>query len=101
MCDYDVYILYLYTCTYTYVCVYVCVCVCVCVKVMCEKPASWKKLSAISQSHQATAAANMAVIMERSYHLNDENQTEVEADAISKGPECVCVCVYVCSQCLV
>ncbi|XP_031552940.1 X-ray repair cross-complementing protein 5-like isoform X2 [Actinia tenebrosa] len=48
-----------------------------------EKLASWKKLSAISQ-----ASANpdsMEVKMERSYHLNDEDQTEVQKDDVAQG----------------
>ncbi|KAK3699754.1 hypothetical protein QZH41_015603, partial [Actinostola sp. cb2023] len=48
-----------------------------------EKLSSWKKLSAVSE-----ASANpetMDVKMERSYHLNDEDQTEIEKEDIAQG----------------
>ena len=48
-------------------------------QVMAERPASWKKLSALSQS------GDSAVKLERSYHLNDEDETEVEPDNVAKG----------------
>jgi len=50
---------------------------------MCERPASWKKLSAISQA--SAMPGTMAVKMERSYHLNDEDETEVEMENVVKG----------------
>ncbi len=52
-------------------------------QVMAEKPASWKKVSAISQA--SANPGTMAVKMERSYHLNDEDETEVEGDNVAKG----------------
>ena len=52
---------------------------------MCERPASWKKLSAISQA--SAMPGTMAVKMERSYHLDDEDETEVEMENVVKG-EC-------------
>ena len=42
---------------------------------MHERPATWKKLSAVSEA---------AIQMLRSYYLNDE-ETEVEHDNIVKG----------------
>lgn len=52
-------------------------------QVMVERPATWKKLSAVSQ---ATASnGSMVVKMERTYHLNDEDETEVEMDNVAKG----------------
>ena len=50
---------------------------------MCERPASWKKLSAISQA--SAMPGTMAVKMERSYHLDDEDETEVEMENVVKG----------------
>ncbi len=50
---------------------------------MAEKPATWKKLSAISQA--SANPGTMAVKMERSYHLNDEDETEVEMENVAKG----------------
>ena len=55
---------------------------------MVERPATWKKLSAISQ-----ASANpetMAVKMQRSYHLNDDDETEVDIDNVAKGNTFAC-----------
>lgn len=52
-------------------------------QVMAEKPASWKKLSAISQV--SANPGTMAVKMQRSYHRMDEDETEVDPDDISKG----------------
>ena len=52
-------------------------------QVMAEKPASWKKLSAISQA--SANPGTMAVKMQRSYHRMDEDETEVDPDDISKG----------------
>lgn len=48
-----------------------------------EKLASWKKLSAISQA--SANPESMEVKMERSYHLNDEDQTEVEKEDVAQG----------------
>ena len=48
-----------------------------------ERPASWKKLSAISQA--SANPGSMAVKMQRSYHLNDEDETEVEIENVAKG----------------
>ncbi len=48
-----------------------------------EKPASWKKLSAVSQA--SANPGSMAVKMHRSYHLNDEDETEVDMEDIAKG----------------
>ena len=50
---------------------------------MAEKPASWKKLSAISQA--SALPGTMAVQMQRSYHLNDEDETEVDTVNVVKG----------------
>lgn len=50
---------------------------------MCERPASWKKVSAISQA--SAMPGTMAVKMERSYHLDDEDETEVEMENVVKG----------------
>lgn len=48
-----------------------------------ERPATWKKLSAISQA--SANPGSMAVKMQRSYHLNDEDETEVEIENVAKG----------------
>ena len=50
---------------------------------MQEKPTTWKKLSAISQS--SANPGSMAVKLERSYHLQDEDETEVDVDNTVKG----------------
>ena len=48
-----------------------------------EKPVSFKKLSAISQ---ASANPNtMAVKMDRTYHLNDEDETDVMKEQVISG----------------
>lgn len=52
-------------------------------QVMVERPATWKKLSAISQA--SASDGTMAVKMQRTYHLNDENETEVDMDNVAKG----------------
>jgi hypothetical protein len=52
-----------------------------------EKPASWKKLSAVSQA--SANPGSMGVKMHRSYHLNDEDETEVDMDDIAKGSQSV------------
>ena len=51
-----------------------------------ERPASWKKLSAVSQA--SANPGTMAVKMHRSYHLNDEDETEVDMENIAKGKKC-------------
>ena len=51
---------------------------------MVERPATWKKLSAVSQA-AAASSGSMAVKMHRSYHLNDEDETEVEMENVAKG----------------
>ena len=48
-----------------------------------EKPPTWKKLSAVSQA--SANPGTMAVKMQRSYHLNDEDETEVEMEHVAKG----------------
>ena len=50
---------------------------------MQEKPATWKKLSAISQS--SANPGTMAINFERSFHLQDEDETEVEPSDTVKG----------------
>ena len=50
---------------------------------MVEKPTAWKKLSAVSQS--SAHPSSMAVRMERSYHKQDEDETEVEMEDVAKG----------------
>ena len=50
---------------------------------MNERPATWKKLSAISKS--SANPGTMGVRYERSYHLQDEDETEVEAEDAVKG----------------
>lgn len=52
-------------------------------RTMVERPASWKKLSAISQA--SAHPGSMAVRMQRSYHLTDEDETEVEMENVAKG----------------
>ncbi|XP_064382719.1 X-ray repair cross-complementing protein 5-like [Halichondria panicea] len=52
-------------------------------KTMEEKPPSWKKLSAVSQA--SSKPESMGVKMHRSYHLNDEDETEVDMDNVAKG----------------
>ncbi len=72
-------------------------CVCVCVReggaencvmcyfsqVMVERPQTWKKLSAVSQA--SASDGNMAVKLQRSYHRNDEDETEVDLENVAKG----------------
>ena len=50
---------------------------------MLERPTTWKKLSAISQS--SARPGEMVVRYERSYHMQDEDETEVEAEDAVKG----------------
>ena len=50
---------------------------------MVERPASWKKLSAVSQA--SAHPGTMAVKTQRSYHLNDEDETEVDPENVAKG----------------
>ncbi len=56
-----------------------------------EKAPSWKKLSAVSQA--SSNPGTMAVKMHRSYHLNDEDETEVDMDNVAKGTSC-CINMY-------
>ena len=58
-------------------------------KTMEEKPVSWKKLSAVSQA--SANPGTMGVKMHRSYHLNDEDETEVDMDDVAKGSPCMIV----------
>ena len=48
-----------------------------------NKVSSWKKLSAISQC--STNPGSMAVTLSRSYHLGDEEQTEISKDQMVRG----------------
>ena len=102
-----VHVLYMYMCMYmymyyryhgTYTCtvhVYVPVCICIylyCItlslslsQTMVERPATWKKLSAISQS--STNPDTMGIKIERSYHLPDEDEAEVESEDLVKGTD--------------
>ncbi|EDO36674.1 predicted protein [Nematostella vectensis] len=48
-----------------------------------EKLASWKKLSAIAQA--SPNSDSMEVTMERTYHRNDEDQTEIEKENVAQG----------------
>jgi len=48
-----------------------------------EKPTTWKKLSALAEV--AACRDTMAVTMERSYHLNDVDQTEVDKENTAKA----------------
>lgn len=50
---------------------------------MHERPSTWKKLSAISQS--SATPGTMAINLERSYHLQDEDETEVDSSDTVKG----------------
>lgn len=52
-------------------------------KVREEKLASWKKLSAVSQ--MSPNPETMEVQMQRSYHLNDEDDTEVDKENVAQG----------------
>lgn len=52
---------------------------------MAEKPQTWKKMSAISQASRNPD--EMSVTMVRSHHQQDEDETEVESDNITKGTE--------------
>ncbi|CAI8032323.1 X-ray repair cross-complementing protein 5 [Geodia barretti] len=53
-------------------------------KVMHERPATWKKLSAVSEAARCQGQ-QAAVQIQRSYYLNNENETQVEHDNIVKG----------------
>ncbi|EDV20349.1 uncharacterized protein TRIADDRAFT_61074 [Trichoplax adhaerens] len=53
------------------------------IKVRESKPESWKKLSAISEA--SNQPGDMKVKIERSYHLNDEDETEIERENLAKG----------------
>ena len=48
-----------------------------------EKPDTWKKMSAVSQA--SACDGNMAVKLQRSYHRNDEDETEVDKEDNAKG----------------
>ena len=50
-----------------------------------EKLPSWKKLSGLAQVSEAKET--MEVRMERSYHLKDEDDTEVEKENVAQGRE--------------
>ena len=52
-------------------------------RVKSVKPSSFKSLSAVSQT--SAQPGSMKVIMDRSYHLNDEDETEVERADLAKG----------------
>ena len=52
-------------------------------KVKEEKLASWKKLSAVSQ--MSPNPDTMEVQMQRSHHLNDEDDTEVDKENVAQG----------------
>lgn len=53
------------------------------VKVKEERPASWKKLSALAE--HAANRETMSVDMQRTHHLNDEDQTEVEKENVAQA----------------
>jgi ATP-dependent DNA helicase 2 subunit 2 len=48
-----------------------------------QKPDTWKKLSAPAEA--SPEPGNMGVVIQRSYHLNDEDETEVEKEDLAKG----------------
>lgn len=50
---------------------------------MTERPDTWKKVSALSQA--SASDGTMAVKLQRTYHRNDEDETEVEYDNVAKG----------------
>ncbi|XP_065185037.1 X-ray repair cross-complementing protein 5-like [Sycon ciliatum] len=52
-------------------------------RVKSVKPSSFKRMSAVSQA--AAQPGAMKVMMDRSYHLNDEDETEVEKADLAKG----------------
>ena len=52
-------------------------------KIREAKPESWKKLSAVSEA--SNQPGDMKVKIERSYHLNDEDETEIEKENLAKG----------------
>jgi len=54
---------------------------------MVERPDTWKKMSAVSKA--SACDGNMAVKLQRSYHRNDEDETEVEKDNAAKGWESI------------
>ena len=57
---------------------------------MAEKPQTWKKISAISQASRNPD--KMSVTMVRSHHQQDEDETEVESDNITKGMDTILLC---------
>ena len=50
---------------------------------MSEKAPTWKKLSAISQT--SANPGTMSVHLERSYHKQDDDETEVDMEDVAKG----------------
>jgi len=54
-------------------------------KVKEETLATWKRLSAVSQ--MSPNPDTMEVQMQRSYHLNDEDDTEVDKENVAQGIE--------------
>lgn len=48
------------------------------VKVMHDRPATWKKVNATSQTLSVP-------LIQRTYHLNDEDETDVNPEDIAKG----------------
>ena len=66
---------------------------------MIERPDMWKKLSALSQA--SASDGTMGIKLQRTYHRNDEDETEVENDNVAKGvcgvtSLSVCVSLPVC-----
>ena len=53
------------------------------VKVKEERPASWKKLSALAEN--AANRDTLAVDIQRTYHLNDADRTDVEIENVAKA----------------
>ncbi|XP_062520922.1 X-ray repair cross-complementing protein 5-like [Corticium candelabrum] len=53
------------------------------IRVKSEKPISFKKLSAVSQA--SANPATMAVKMDRTHHLNDEDESEVMKEQVISG----------------
>lgn len=53
------------------------------VKTKEERPASWKKLSALAEN--AANRDTLAVDIQRTYHLNDADRTDVESENVAKA----------------
>ena len=53
------------------------------VKTKEERPASWKKLSALAEN--AANRDTLAVDIQRTYHLNDADRTDVETENVAKA----------------